>query len=102
MTDATTNLNVEEDLSLKDNALLFEMDARTNLIVAEDLSRLIWFVEVTGSHTNNAKVLHETVANCIGNCWSQQLAALLKVLGLGKYQLAVASPLCRSMLCLAS
>jgi hypothetical protein len=41
VTDATTNLNVEEDLSLKDNALLFETDARTNLIVAEDLSQLI-------------------------------------------------------------
>ncbi len=41
--DATTNLNVEEDLSLtlKDKALLFETDASTNLNVAEDLSRLI-------------------------------------------------------------
>jgi hypothetical protein len=38
VTDATTNLNVEEDLSLKDNALLFETDATTNLNVAEDLS----------------------------------------------------------------
>jgi hypothetical protein len=41
VTDATTNLNVEEDLSLKDKALLFETDAATNLNVAEDLSRLI-------------------------------------------------------------
>jgi hypothetical protein len=38
MTDTTTNLNVEEDLSLKDKALLFETDATTNLNVAEDLS----------------------------------------------------------------
>ena len=40
--------------------------------------------------------------DCIGNCRSQRLAAPLKVLGLGKYQLTVASPLWRSMLCLAS
>jgi hypothetical protein len=33
--DTTTNLNMEEDLSLKDEALLFEMDAATNLNVAE-------------------------------------------------------------------
>jgi hypothetical protein len=58
--DATTNLNMEEDLSLKDKALLFEMDAATNLNVAEDLSQLIWFVEVAHSHTNDAKVLHKT------------------------------------------
>ncbi len=68
VTDATTNLNVEENLSLKDKALLFETDAATNLNVAEDLSRLIWFVEVMGSHTNNAKVLHETfVAKVTGS-----------------------------------
>jgi hypothetical protein len=41
VTDATTNLNVEEDLSLKDKALLFETDAATSLNVAEDLSQLI-------------------------------------------------------------
>ena len=46
---------------MKDKALLFEMNATTNLNVAEDLSRLIWFVEVTGAHTNDAKVLHETL-----------------------------------------
>ena len=40
VTDTTTNLNVAEDLSLKDKALLFETDATTNLNVAEDLSRL--------------------------------------------------------------
>jgi hypothetical protein len=61
VTDATTNLNMEEDLSLKDKALLFETDTTTNLNVAEDLSRLIWFDEVTGAHTNDAKVLHETL-----------------------------------------
>ncbi len=60
LTDATTNWNVEEGLSSKDEALFFEKDATTNLNVAEDLSQLIWFVEVTGSHTNDAKVLHET------------------------------------------
>ncbi len=59
--NATTNLNVEEDLSLKDNALLFKTDATTNLNMTEDLSWLIWFVEVTGTHTNDAKVLHETL-----------------------------------------
>ncbi len=58
--DATTNLNMKEDLSLKDKAMLFERDATTNLNAAEDLSQLIWFVEVTGSYTNNAKVLRET------------------------------------------
>ena len=51
---------MEEDLSLKDKALLFEMDATTNLNVAEDLSQLIWFDEVTGTHANDVKVLHET------------------------------------------
>jgi hypothetical protein len=55
------NRNVEEGLSSKDEALLFETDATTNLSVAEDLSRLIWFVEVTCAHTNDAKVLHETL-----------------------------------------
>jgi hypothetical protein len=40
VTGATTYLNVEEDLSLKDKALLFETGATTNLNVAEDLSRL--------------------------------------------------------------
>ena len=52
---------MEEDLSLKDKALLFETVATTNLDVAEDLSWLNWFVEVTGAHTNDAKVLHETL-----------------------------------------
>ncbi len=60
VTDAATNLNLEEDLSLNDTALLFKTDATTNLNVAEDLSQLIWFVEVMGSHTNDSKVLHET------------------------------------------
>ena len=41
MTDATTNLNLEEDLALKDKALLFETDETTNLNVAEELSCLI-------------------------------------------------------------
>jgi hypothetical protein len=60
-TDATTNWNVEEGLLSKDEALLFKTDATTSLKVAEDLSQLIWFVEVMGAHTNNAKVLHETL-----------------------------------------
>ncbi len=59
-TDATTNWSVEEAVCLKDKALLLKTDAATNLNVAEDLSWLIWFIEVTGSPTNDAKVLHET------------------------------------------
>ncbi len=53
--------SVAEDLSLKDKALLFKTDATTNLNVAEDLSRLNWFVDIMGAHTNDAKVLHETL-----------------------------------------
>ena len=60
-TDTTTNWNVEEGLSSKDEALLFETDATTTWNVGVDLSCLIWFFEVTSSHTNNAKVLHETL-----------------------------------------
>ena len=60
-TDTTTNWNVEEGLLSKDEALLFETDATTNLNVAEVLSWLNWFVEVTGAHTNHAKVLDETL-----------------------------------------
>jgi hypothetical protein len=48
------------------------------------------------------RVSQDLLANCIGNCWLQQLAAPLMVLGLGKYQLTVASLRWRSMLCLAS
>jgi hypothetical protein len=36
--DATTSLNVKEDLSLNDKALLLETDATTNLNVGVDLS----------------------------------------------------------------
>jgi hypothetical protein len=61
VTDTTTNMNVEEDLSLKDKALLFETDVTTDLNLAEDLSRLNWFVEVMGAHTSDVKVLHETL-----------------------------------------
>ena len=53
---------MEECLSSKDEALLFETDATTNWNVWVDLlSRLIWFFEVTSSHTNDAKVLDETL-----------------------------------------
>jgi hypothetical protein len=41
-TDATTNWNLEEDLSSKDKALLFETDATTNWNVGVDLSLLMW------------------------------------------------------------
>ena len=47
--------------SSKNKALLFETDATTNWNVGVDLSRLIWFFEVTSSHTNDAKVLHATL-----------------------------------------
>jgi hypothetical protein len=60
VTDATTILNVAEDLSLKEMALLFETDATTNWNEGVDLSHLIWVVEVMGLHTNDAKMLHET------------------------------------------
>ena len=61
--DATTNLNVEEDLSSNNKALLFKTDATTK---HESGSRcvlidLIWFVEVPGSRTNDANVLHEVL-----------------------------------------
>ena len=41
VTDATTNLNVAEDLSTKDKAYFLETDATTNLNVAEDSFPLI-------------------------------------------------------------
>ncbi len=56
VTDVTTNLNMAEDLSSKDKALLFKTDATTNWNVGVDLSHLLWIVEVMGSHTNDAKV----------------------------------------------
>ena len=60
-TDATTNWIVEEGLLPKDKALLFKTNATTNWNVGVDLSRLIWFFEVTSSDTNDATVLHETL-----------------------------------------
>ena len=52
LTDATTDWNVEEGMSSKYEALLFETDATTSWNVGVDLSHLIWFFEVTSSHTD--------------------------------------------------
>ena len=54
---------MEEGLSSKDEAFLFEL--AEGCISAEafdaDFAELIWIVEVMGSNANNVKAWHETV-----------------------------------------
>jgi hypothetical protein len=62
-TDSTTNSNVKEGLSLEDEALFILFESADGCISAEAFNavfaELICFVEVTSSHTNDAKVLHD-------------------------------------------
>ncbi len=64
--DATTNLNAEEDLLLKDEALFILFESADNCISAVTFNavfaELICFFEVTGSNANNAKAWCETVS----------------------------------------
>jgi len=64
-TDATTNWNVEEGLSSKDEALYILFESAAGCIFAEAFNavfaELIYFVEVMGSNANNAKAWRETV-----------------------------------------
>ncbi len=64
LTDATTNWNVEEGLSLKEDALfiLFELADGCISAVAFNavFAELTFVVEVTGSNGNNVKSWHET------------------------------------------
>ncbi len=56
---------MEEGLSLKDEALFILFESSDGCISAEAFNavfaELIYFVEVTSSHTNDTKMLHETL-----------------------------------------